>query len=72
MSNVCPHIPIHFVYREAETACGLSVSMQLAITGNVNKTSCRRCSVTRVFKRAVANLPKMKSCGRNYKQPELW
>lgn len=73
MSNSCPHIPIHFVYRNSsETACGLSVSMQMAITGNVRKTSCRRCVVTKVFRRAFANLPKHKVDGIRFKQPELW
>lgn len=73
MSNICPHIPIHFVYQNgALTACGLSVSMQMAMTGNVNKTSCRRCVVTKVWKRAIANMPKHKVDGVRFKQPELW
>ena len=65
------HIPIHYVC-DALTVCGLALSRDMAMTRNPRKTTCRRCTATLAYKRALSGLRRHNNGGCKFTQPGLF
>lgn len=65
------HIPIHFVSGEL-TVCGMPISREMAMTHNPRRTTCRRCTSTLAYKRALSGLRRHNNGGKKFTQPPLF
>ena len=70
-AEILQKIPIHFVC-DALTVCGLALSRDMAMTQNPRKTTCRRCTATLAYKRALSGLRRHNNGGRKFVQPPLF